>query len=200
MRFFTYSNILHHLLLTRFLVACQYWSKTSAFRITEKRISYELARTPPKVTLLEGNRKTTLSVIPDAWVKFDEMEGEARKSSVAILFELDRGMEHGVQFKQHVRSRIEFVRSGVYQKTFGVPGVLIAYATTGQTPEYRHTRARTISKWTMEVLDALKLKHWAALFRFAAIEFDSLYAEASDLFEKEIWLRPDMREKVRLFD
>jgi hypothetical protein len=108
-------------------------------------------------------------------------------------------MEHGQQFKQHVRSRIEFVRSGVYQETFGVPGVLIAYATTGQTPEYRHTRAQTISKWTMEVLRELQLPQWAALFRFTAIEFDSLYAEASGLFEDAVWLRPDQKERVGLF-
>jgi len=39
-----------------------------------------------------------------------------------------------------------------------------------------------------------------AIFRFTAVEFDSLYDQAGSLFEKPVWLRPDTSEKVVLFE
>jgi hypothetical protein len=77
--------------------------------------------------------------------------------------------------------------------------VVVAYATTGQTREYRQTRARAMNSWTREVLEEAKLPSWAGVFRFSAIEFDSLYTKANALFEEAVWLRPDMTEKVKLF-
>jgi hypothetical protein len=49
-------------------------------------------------------------------------------------------------------------------------------------------------------LQELKLKNWAALFRFTAIEFATLYDQAASLFEESVWLRPYTKEKVGLFD
>ena len=195
LKFFSYSAILHHLFLTRFLVACQYWGKTSEdYSLLEQRISYDLARVPPKVTLTEKKKQITLTVIPDAWVLFAK---DRRK--YAVIFELDRGMEYQEKFKQHVRGRIEVIRSGKYQEVFGVPGVIISYLTTGQTPEYRTTRMKTMNAWTREVLAELNLKNWGEIFRFTAVEFDSLYDQKSSLFEEPVWLRPDMKEMVHLF-
>ena len=115
-KFFSYSAILHHLLLTRFLVAAAWWCKHQEdFTLLEERVSYELSRLPPKVTI----GKKTLTVIPDAWLLFGKCS-----EKYAVLFELDRGMEFQQKFKEHVKGRLELIRSGQYAKLFGVPGSL----------------------------------------------------------------------------
>jgi hypothetical protein len=193
LKFFSYSGILHHLLLARFLVACRVWCRArDDFKLLEERTSYEIAREPPKITLMQNNKKLSLTVIPDAWMHFDRLERGAHQQYLALLFELDRGMEHGRKFKQHVRGRIELIRSGEYQRVFGVPGVLAAYLTTGQTPEYRMTRMKTMNAWTREVLRELGLESWAAIFRFTAVEFENLYGSVGALFAEPVWYRPDL--------
>ena len=152
-----------------------------------KRTSYELFKNPPKVDLSVKKGKKTMIVIPDAWVLF-----EKGKEKYAVLFELDRGMEHGAKF-EHVRGRIQFIRSGKYMETFSVPSVIVAYVTTGQTPAYRNTRMKTMNAWSREVLKDLDLQHWAGFFRFTSVEFDTIYDQAGNLFEKPVWLRPDTR-------
>jgi hypothetical protein len=189
LKFLSYSAILHHLLLTRFLVACHWWVRNRGIELLEERISYDLARTPPKITL--ANK--TLTVIPDAWLFF-----ETPQKRYAVIFELDRGMEYQQKFKEHVRGRIELIRSGEYQRFFGVPGVIVAYLTTGETPQYRNTRVKAMNNWTREVLAELNLKNWGGIFRFTAVEFDGLYDQAGNLFEEPVWLRPDTRELVGL--
>jgi hypothetical protein len=136
-----------------------------------------------------------MTVIPDAWLLFGK--GSAK---YAVLFELDRGMEFQQKFKEHVKGRLGLIRSGQYAKIFGVPGVIVSYVTTGQTPQYRNTRMKTMNAWTREVLAELNLKNWGEIFRFTAVEFDTLYDQAASLFEAPIWLRPDTTEKIRLFD
>ena len=56
-----------------------------------------------------------------------------------------------------------------------------------------------MNAWTREVLAEMNLK-WGGIFRFTAVEFDSLYDQAAGLFEEPVWLRPDTRELVRLFE
>ncbi len=72
--------------------------------------------------------------------------------------------------------------------------------TTGQTPAYRTSRTKTMHTWTREVLAELNLKSWGAIFRFAGVEFDTLYEQAASLFEEPVWVRPDIKEQVRLFE
>ena len=139
--------------------------------------------------------KKIVPVIPDAWVLL-----EKDNKTYTILFELDRGREFQQKFKEHVKARIAFIRGGQYAKLFGVPGVIVSYVTTGQTPQYRNTRVKTMNAWTREVLAELNLKNWGGIFRFASVEFDSLYDQAVRLFEEPVWLRPDTTEKVRLFE
>jgi hypothetical protein len=57
-----------------------------------------------------------------------------------------------------------------------------------------------MNAWTREVLAELNLKSWGGIFRFTAVEFDSLYDQAGHLFEEPVWFRPDTRELVRLFE
>ena len=155
--------------------------KQTNLKIAETRISYQMMSTP------EG-------VIPDAWIVF-EREGK----KLPLFLEIDRGTEYQQKFKQHVRSRIDFIRSGTYSKLFGTPAVLIAYVTTGERPEYRETRVATMRKWTQEVLGELGLEKWAGTFRFAAFPLSEFYKQAGALFEGKVWLRPDLGEPGPLF-
>ena len=196
MKFISYAASLHHLLLSRFLVACQWWCRgRDDMSLLEERISYELARVAPTVTLTEQKKALPLTIIPDAWVLFEK---ENRK--YAVIFELDRGMEHQAQFKRHIKGLIELIRSGQYAKIFGVPGVIVSYVTTGQTPQYRNTRVKTMNAWTRGVLSEMNLMSWAGIFRCTAVEYAHLYKTAGHLFEDAVWLRPDAATPVRLFD
>jgi hypothetical protein len=192
-KFYSYPGVLHHLLLARFLVACRVWCRARTdFALLEERTSYEIAREPPRVTLpISKDKKRAFSVIPDAWSKFALFANGAHTHDLAVLFELDRGMEHGRKFKEHIRGRLELIRSGEYQRVFGVPGVVVAYLTTGQTPEYRQTRCQAMNAWTQEVLRELNLKSWGGIFRFTAVEYEKLYGAVGALFAEPVWYRPD---------
>jgi hypothetical protein len=174
-------------------VACRAWCRDrDNFALLEERTSYEIAREPPRVTLpISKDKNRTLTVIPDAWSKFALFANGAHTHDLAVLFELDRGMEHGRKFKEHIRGRIELIRSGEYQRVFGVPGVIIAYLTTGQTPEYRLRRCKTMNSWARDVLRDAGLASWGAIFRFTAVEYEKLYGSVGALFAEPLWYRPD---------
>jgi hypothetical protein len=149
----SYAQITHSLLLTRFLVAAQSWSKDHPeFNLAKTRISYELAQ-----------ERKDRKAIPDGWMLFERKGKDAKKS--AVLLEIDRGMEYQSKFKEHVRSRIKLIQNGDYAKWFDVPGVIIAYTTTGQTEEYQESRRKTMCKWTQEVLIEEKKTRVANLTR-----------------------------------
>jgi len=136
-------------------------------------------------------------VIPDAWVWFEKKAADGIYDQ-AIIFEIDRGMEDKAKFRQHVLSRIQYLQSGEYQKTFNTNTASIAYATTGQLLEYRETRRKAMCSMIMQLLKERRLEQWAGVFKVTSLEFHTLYDNA--LFEKAVWYRPDSEETVRLFD
>ena len=192
---FSHSHVMHSLLLTRFLVAALNWSKKHPeIRLARTRISYELAQAPAVVQVSEGGRTETLKVVPDAWLLFERVRDGKVERTFPVLFEIDRGTEYRRKFKQHVASRLELIRSGAYSEWFGVKSVAIAYATTGETPEYRATRLRSMCAWTSEVLSELGINNWSSLFRFHSLTLEGIY-EAS-LFGEPVWLQPDALDPV----
>lgn len=190
----SYSHVLHHLTLARVVVAAHQWCrKQPDVHLVQTRLCYALARTPGTVTVETRGKTATLPVIPDAWLVFERgTDGQC----FPILLEIDRGMEYQQKFKQHIRARIAFIRSGQYAQVFGTQAVSICYATTGQSAEYRQTRRETMCSWTQEVLGEQQLEHWAGVFRFASLVFEDIFALA--LFEKPVWYRPDDAEPVPL--
>jgi hypothetical protein len=106
-------------------------------------------------------------------------------------------MEYRERFKKHVRSRIEFIRSGEYKKLFETEAVTIAYVTTGERPEYRESRRRAMCAWVNEVLVDLHIETWSSIFRIASVEFDKLYS--TPLFDGPVFYRPDSDSPMRLF-
>jgi hypothetical protein len=193
-KYLSYSQVQHNLLLTRLLVAAHAWAaKQPDFELVKTRICYELAKT---AATLEVSRegKTEKKVIPDGWVEFERNDGK----KFPILLEVDRGMEYSRKFKRHVRSRIEFIRSGAYKKMFQTDAVLIAYITTGERPEYRETRRAAMCAYTREVLSDLHMENWSSIFRITSIEYNQLFT--TPLFdEPAVWYRPDSPTPVPLF-
>jgi hypothetical protein len=187
-RGFSYNQVIHNLVLTRFLVAAHAWSKTHPdYKLSQIRMYYELAKETEK----------SGSVVPDAWLLFERREKTAGINAFPILLEIDRGMEYEQKFKQHVRGRMEFIkRDGAYSQIFGTPSVTIVYATTGTTPEYREARRRAMSVWTMEVLRELGKESWASVFLFGSLEPDRIYE--TPLFDGAMWYQPGSKTPIPL--
>ena len=184
------THLMHNLTLTRFVIAAQYWCRTHQIcTLTDTRLSYALA----SAIASENTGASTTLPIPDAWLLFERAEDGKR---FPILLEIDRGFEGQTAFKNHVRARIEFIRSGDYARMVGTPAVLICYATTSQIEAYRDTRRKTMQTWTMEVLREQKRENWAGVFRFSSFAFERLYELA--LLSEALWYRPEEPSPVSL--
>lgn len=128
----SHAFIEHNLTLTRFLVAAHLWAdRDPGVALTNTQISYEMERSPGRVEVVRNGKRESVKVIPDAWILFHDVKENMR---VPVLLEIDRGREYRDKFKNHVRSRIEFVRSGAYERMFAGKGCVVAYATTGELP------------------------------------------------------------------
>ena len=177
-----FSHLVHALLQARVVVAASYWSRTQTqYTLTQSLLSHELARNPG------------LTVIPDAWLLFADTQGKKYQ----ILLEIDRGMEYQAAFKRHVKARLAFIDSEAYANVFGVKAVIVAYATTGQTPAYRETRRATMTRWIQDVLAELGMKDWAGIFRMTSVVFEQVYDQG--IFEKAIWFQPNVARPLPLF-
>jgi hypothetical protein len=97
-------------------------------------------------------------------------------------------MEYRKKFKEYVRSRIQFIEDGSFERAFGETSIRILYATAGQTLTDAGTRREAMCRYTMELLTELKKENWADVFRFAAIDYETLFD--LEVFEKPIWYRP----------
>jgi hypothetical protein len=171
----SYSKLLHNLVLTRLLVAAAHFCRGHPeYRLAETRICYELGKAPAYTKPHTNGQSETQTVVPDAWLKFEELADGGHAHWTPVLLEIDRGTEYQQKFKQHVRSRIEFIQSGAYRETFGIEAVTIAYATTGQSAAYRERRRQTMCTWTQEVLTELHKETWAGIFRFTSVSHETL--------------------------
>jgi hypothetical protein len=176
------SYLAHQLLLTRFVIcACRFTNQHPDYTLVDVRLCYELEG---QIGKQEGEM-----VVPDAWLHFERVTDGVRSP---VLVEIDKGTEYQERFKNHVKGRLEFIRSGEYERVFGTPAVIIAYATTGRIQEHADSRRRTMAAWTMEVLRELELPSWAGIFRFtSALEYTRLYEQGDALFTQALWYRPD---------
>lgn len=192
MRHFSASHVQHNLILTRFIVAAHVWArKQTNFNLLQVRFGHEFVKAPGTVRL-EGEGRT-IPVIPDAWLLFERV---SNSNKLPIFLEIDRGMEYQKRFKEHIRSRITFYEDGGYTRMFGSQSLRIAYATTGEIPSYAEARRKTMAVWTREVLMEQHRERWADVFRFASVDFGSLYDLT--LFEKPVWYGLDSSAPVTL--
>jgi hypothetical protein len=168
--------------LTRFVLsACRFASHSPDYTLAEVRLCYDIERGLGK--------RAGEAVVPDAWLDFERVTDGVR---FPVLVEIDRGSEFQERFKNHVKGRLAFIRSGEYARVFGTPAVIIAYATTGRLQAHADSRRNTMAAWTMEVLGEMALGNWAGIFRFtSALEYTRLYEEGHALFTTPVWYRPD---------
>jgi hypothetical protein len=182
LKFLSFSYVIHNLILARTMIAAAQWAKTHpAYSLRQTQICYELSG----------------KVIPDGWLRFSKQTSDGSYAQPVII-ELDRGMEYKDKFRKHVRGRINYVQSGEYTKTFNSKVVTIAYLTTGQTPEYRVQRQKTMCLWICELLKEMRLEDWTNVFKVASVQFQNIYDNS--LFEKDIWYKPDSSTAVKLFE
>jgi Replication-relaxation len=175
-----FSHLRHALVLTRLVVCAHYWARQQThYALTQTRMGYEIGR-------------SSATAIPDAWLLFEDSKGK----KYPIMIEIDRGMEFQAKFKRHVINRIKMVNSDDYYNTYGTRACVIAYATTGQTPDYREKRVATMMAWTREVLEELGKQTWAGIFRYSSLVLEKMYDQA--LFEKPVWHRIDSASPVPL--
>jgi Replication-relaxation len=175
------SYLAHQLLVTRFVIcACRFTSEQPDYTLEDVRLCYDLERSL--------RDRTGEAVVPDAWLHFARDDGR----KFPVLVEIDRGTEDQERFKNHIKGRLEFIRSGDYAQVFGTQAVVIAYATTGRIQAHADTRRKTMCAWTMEVLRERKLERWASIFRFtSSVVYTRLYEEGKALFTKPMWCQPD---------
>jgi hypothetical protein len=191
---FSHAHVVHSLLLTRVLVAAEQWARSQeGIRLAARRISYELWVSPPVVEIDAEDGKKEVKVVPDAWLLFERPDGKR----ASVLVEIDRGREYQAAFKAHVAARLEFIASGQYTRVFGTRGVTIAYATTGERPEYGEARVSRMRQWTKEVLVNQGRESWAELFRFCTLSLDTVYQ--LPLFSGPVWRRIGSETPVALF-
>jgi Replication-relaxation len=193
----SHSHVLHHLLVTRFVVAAQAYTRNHPhLHLLQTRLGHELARHQAMVAGEKKEQTAKPAIIPDAWLLF---EAQTSGSHYPVLVEIDRGTQFRAKFQAQIQARVAFIRSGAYANVFDTPAVVIAYVTCGQVATHRQTRLKTMATWTQEVLTELDLPSWEAIFRFTAISLDTLYDDIPSLLEEAVWYRPDPSQPVPLF-
>lgn len=214
-RYHAYSPILHDLMLSRFLVvATTYFAAHTDYKLLETRTCYQLACNPPSISINQNGQKTTITVVPDAWL---DIERVSDGKVYPLWIEIDRSTENYQKFKKLVRNRLAVVNSRQYEKTFNTRDVLLCYVTTAATPELADIRLHNMLRWTEELLphkhlltkkdeitpaDELLLKEreqWASLFRFTTVEYEKMYDQPHRLFTDPVWSKPDETEQIPLF-
>ncbi len=192
----TYSHLLHPLALTRFLVAAQTLVRTHPeIQLTHMKIEYELRRDALEVMVTLPNKagkqqEVPIPVVPDAWLDF--FLSLQTNPTLPILVEIDRGTEQQQKFKEHIATRLAYVRrGGAYFQQFNTEYVTIAYATTGS-----EQRVRTMLAWTEEVMRDLQKQHFSELFHFTSLPEGELDPER--LFLQPVWHVPFQRQLATL--
>jgi hypothetical protein len=193
----SHSHILHHLLLTRFVVAAKAHTRNHPqISLLQSRLCHELAHNQATIAGKKKQKAATPVIIPDAWLLFALRANGAR---FPVMLEIDRGTEFRAKFQAQMKARLEFIRSGEYTKVFEQPAVILAYVTLENRSSHNQTRVKTMAAWTQTVLSELELENWGVIFRFTAISLDTLFADMPTLLEKPVWYRPDKSEPVPLF-
>ena len=190
----SYGTLWHALCLTRFCVGAAAWARsTPSFTLVETRLSYEIARHPPRIKLSTNGKEETIAVIPDAFLRFVRSDGK----QFPLLVEIDRASEYRLKFQHLVRSRLKLILSKEYARYFGIEAVRLAFATTGG-----ESRVLAMQRWAQEVIcqeiAEENRQGWCERFYFTAVEHATLFDPA--LFTDALWVRPGSEDCVPLFD
>ena len=187
-RYLSYSPLLHNLMLSRFMVlATAYFHTHHVYQLLETWLSYQLTRTPPRITVNTQGEDVTITVIPDAWLHIERVkDGEA----FPLWLEIDRGTENRQKFQRLVRNRLTLINSPQYEQFFHTSAVLFCYVVTEETSEQGGTRLYNMRRWIEDMLSDMfsedKQAEWASLFRFTTVSYETLYEDADRLFTQPV--------------
>jgi hypothetical protein len=190
MQGYSYSYVYHNLAATRICIcAAVLCREEPSYYLSETRLAYSMARKPLRDSLTMDGKQTTVSAIPDCWLFIERV---ADGQGTALWFEIDNSTENRGNYTRRLQARLALVQSEAYSSYFGTAAVLLCYAVLSRTPELEAAtmRMHTLARWTHEVLVQKELEHFAPLFRFAVIEYETLYGQSQTLFTKPLWLLP----------
>jgi hypothetical protein len=201
LRHASYGAVLHNLLLSRTLIAASVWAKKQPNFKLVKTLCYELAREAPSIQLTnDKGEREMVKVIPDAYILYQKLNNNKHECFYQILLEIDRGMEFQKRFVKSIRARLEFIKDfGAYRRLLGMEpkNVIIAYITTGDRPEYRESRRRSMCDWARKVLEQSDSVNLPCSFLFCSVVASEIYH--IPLFEGAGWFRPGDSSPVSLF-
>lgn len=188
-----FSQVLHNLLLTRFMVAGRvFCGERPDWELMEERICYEF----PERGALSAGQGRVMSVVPDGWLCFSRQMGAGERQLYPVLVEADRGTMFRERFVKHIRSRVSFVADGEYESVFGTPAVIVAYVATGTDGKASSRRLESLCSWAGEALSGHE--GWERVFRFSMVDVGGVYE--AGLFDRNCWYRIDRARPVGLFE
>ena len=153
----------------------------SLHSFTHERV---LKRTPYKVTIWQGEREESVTVIPDAFLLFVEQKRNGRQRSIPILLELDRNTTEQKHFRRNLRARITFIKQEGYKTLLGTNTVTFAYAVALGGMK----RREELRSWARKELASTNEQRWLSnLFFFCDLPDD---LEPHKLFLAPCWFTP----------
>jgi hypothetical protein len=189
MQGYSYSFVYHNLAVTRVaLCASVFCRENPEYYLAETRLSYDISRNAPRVSLTTDEKQSPVSVIPDCWLFIERVSDGQR---YALWVEVDNATQFRKSFQRRLSARLELIKGEGYASYFGTPAVLLCYAVLGKTPELRDARMHTLRGWTHGLLVEQKRTQFAPLFRFTALDYDKLYEQKRTLFTGPIWYLPE---------
>jgi hypothetical protein len=203
----SYGHLIHNLTVARFLISLQVFCNTNTqhdLRLAEFRTQYEIARDPllaetekkaedAKKDKNSTSQQTPQRVVPDAWVNVELLNSGSAPKSSPCLIEIDRGTTWKTVFCERIAARLSFTR-GLYRRMFATDSVRILFVTTAGS-----ARRDNLAKWTYDTLVAEERENWSGVFLFAEVSFETMYAQAHELFSDAVWVIPGRPHAVRLF-
>jgi hypothetical protein len=186
MQRYSYSFVCHNLAVTRLCICASLFCRDNpAYSLVETRLSYDIARTPPRVSLITDEASPTVSVIPDCWLFIERV---ADGVGTALWFEVDNATTYRTSFHRRLSARLALITSDAYAEYFGTPALILCYAVLGN-----EDRMHTLRHWTWELLEKQGREQFALFFRFATIEYEKLYEQYHTLFIQPVWRLPSDR-------
>ena len=201
LRTYAHSYYLHELTRNRFVVSLLAWAKSRPNLSIQSHLSYELSKQPPTVeipvqrSVLKEDKLVSLPVMTKVGVICD---GEILVTNthtgqrLLILLEIDQNTQAAARLRNHIATRLTYVRSQHFRDTYGNIPYRIVYATQGVTDSATQARLAHLCDFTMNLLRERKRPQDSQYFRFTTITFATLYEDANRLFgsEQPIWYLP----------
>jgi hypothetical protein len=99
MQRYSYSFVYHNLSVTRLCICADLICRGPHYTLVETRLSYDIARTPPRVSLTRDGNPATVPVIPDCWLFIERVaDGEG----TALWFEVDNATTYRTSFHRRL--------------------------------------------------------------------------------------------------